>query len=249
MASAALASIATLTAATTATAAVFVSPFSTPPTPPDRNDIFAAEFIEIDGSTDANPEWSFWNDPTGSTQGNRFLRIAMDLRTTGTAQFDVNGIGPSPGAYNVLGSNSTSNGVLTLDSDGWENTLTGSNQVNIGNGNTRTPENGFTSGGIVNWVMLLPDSSSIAAPVQPDNATNERAVAFGFSWEDNNNNNIVDGGDIVSGLYTVTADTFAEMDTVGELNAAVAAIPEPNFGFAAVLFFACTLAVRRRRSF
>lgn len=224
----------------TSQAAVVVAEYSDPPAPPNRNDVFNDEFISIDGAANVNPIWSFWNSPTEADVDNRYLRFRFDLRTT---QYDFDAAGGSgQDTYNVLGTNSTSNLILTQDSDGWANTLRGSNTIDFGTPGTGVPIDGLTSGGTLNWVMIRPDNSSDAAP---DLGGGERAVAFAFTWDDANMNNIIDAGDTFLGKYAVTADTFAEIDTVGELNAAV--IPEPNTFAMCLGSVALLLSVRRRR--
>ncbi|MEM6886336.1 MAG: PEP-CTERM sorting domain-containing protein [Verrucomicrobiota bacterium] len=227
---------------TNANAAVIVAEYSESSAVSGRNDIFAGEFLEIDAGADANPVWSFYTAETG---GSRYVRFRFDVRTTIGDQFDFDtGGGAGFDTYNTLGTNSNpANPILTLGTDGWANTLAGSTTIDFRNNGTGAPINGLAGGGITNWVMFRPDNASTAAP---DLGSGERAVAFGFTWDDVNTSSTIDAGDKFGGLYLVTADTFAEMDTVGELNAAVAAIPEPST-FALICTGIFGLAFLRRR--
>ena len=172
----------------------------------------------------------------GDNASNDFVRIRTDLRSN-NGQI-VLGIGGGWGTYTPLASNTDpANNFLSTPSDGWSTNWTAVSPAWFKS--QTAPIGGFSPG--LNWVMVRPDSLSTASPLQPDNQSfytdtgaetnalvQQRAVAIGFIWTDVNKNDLFDNGDVFSSRWAISADTFAEMDTVTELNAIAVANNQPK---------------------
>ena len=154
------------------------------------------------------------NISSGTTTG-RYTRYRIDLRYSGL--FSAQG----GSAYDVTGGTN----MWLTDSGGWNNTTgLGGGSFNMGSGNFSTSNpaaNGFTANdgtGVeeINWMLTSSENPGLGLA---------GAVAWGVLWTDTNSNAIIDAGDTLSLKYVLGADTFAEIDTAAELNAAVGNAP------------------------
>jgi hypothetical protein len=164
-----------------------------------------------DPAINANPVWSLM-----SSGGKRYVRFRMDLRT---GQNNVN-IHSAAGNNSKLYNPSTGTNVFQISGlgGGFLNTLREGNAVASFATSSGVTANGWTANdGIgpekINWLMVRPDDSSTASPIQ--------AVALGFLWTDTDLDGKISSGDVIALKYGVTATSFEEIDTADKLDAAV----------------------------
>jgi len=189
------------------------------------------------------------NLTTGEGGGQRYVRLVLDLRDSNWSfpNIAVHSTVPDGNIYSPASGTDLFQASGT--GGGWDGTLAGVTSVQFASGATssypKNPINGWTAndgsgmlGHVVNWIML--NSGDPAMP--PGNS----AVAIGFIWEDKDNTGKVSVGDQVILKYAITADSFAEMNTVEKLELFV--IPEPATGMLLLMGgLAVCLAMRRRR--
>lgn len=234
-----------------ASAALILIPYVQDPTKP-----VGEQWVHLAGGESTS--WTIANTyvwamdfRTSAGGGTRYLRATLDMRDVSWANPRVHvNIGTTPGdVYNP--SSGTALFQASGTGGGWDGTLAGVTAAQFAYGPTssypKNPINGWTDndgsgmlGEIVNWVMLKPDGSADA----PTIVTNP-AIALGFIWEDIDNSGKVSMGDQVILKYAITADLFAEMNTVEKLEMFI--IPEPATGMFLIGGLAALLAGRRRR--
>jgi hypothetical protein len=188
----------------------------------------------LDGSY--NQQISLWS---AASYGLRYTRFVIDLRQKGriTSQ-NRNYYLPSTGGS--LWQSTT--GTWTENSDNEQHQV----QLALSQftaGSSSRPTNGFSPSivgrpEVINWTLIMPEKNRLGSA---------NAIALGVIWIDTNQDGRIDSSDAIAFKYAVGADTFAEMDSVAELNAAVphvvtatpsatpsatpvhtAEIPEPN---------------------
>lgn len=182
----------------------------------------------LDGSY--NQQISLWSS---GSYGLRYARFNIDLRQKGR-------ISPQGSSYYLptsggsLWQSSSGSWTENLGNEGFEVQLA-LRKIQEGS----VPTNGFspsTAGSpeVINWTLIMPEHNRLGSA---------NAIALGVIWIDTNQDGRIDSSDVIAFKYAVGADTFAEMDSVAELNAAVpqvvtatptatpvhtAEIPEPN---------------------
>ncbi|VGO16247.1 hypothetical protein PDESU_04838 [Pontiella desulfatans] len=84
------------------------------------------------------------------------------------------------------------------------------------------PRNGFNIG--LNWVLVgSTDGPGIGRATDSSGAG---VYAIGIVWDDVDADGYIDAGDHLYLRYVLGADSFSEIDTTAELNAAIEAVPE-----------------------
>ncbi|VGO16246.1 hypothetical protein PDESU_04837 [Pontiella desulfatans] len=165
-----------------------------------------------------NPQYGIFtgNTPTGNT---RLFRLKADLRggqnemipQAGTALVPTTG-----GIWNAdLWSNvqSGNQAYARFSAENWPDDA---NTSDLG-----TPQNGFSEG--LNWALFgATDGSGIGSAVDSVGAG---VYAVCIVWNDLDSDGNIDTGDNLYLRYILGADSFSEIDTTAELNAA---IPEPG---------------------
>ena len=160
----------------------------------------------LDGSY--NQQISLWSS---GSYGLRYARFNIDLRQKGR-------IAPQGSSYYLptsggsLWQSSSGSWTENLGNEGFEVQLA-LRKIQEGS----VPTNGFspsTAGSpeVINWTLIMPEHNRLGSA---------NAIALGVLWVDNNRNSLLDPSDAIAFKYAVGADTFAEMDSVAELNATV----------------------------
>ena len=195
-----------------------------------------------------NPQQATYesNATTGNT---RYSRFQTDLRG-GQNEFKLQaGSYVAPTGYdsdtNADAWNVTSwanslidpnNGAfLRMSSENWPDD---GNTTDIG-----TPWHGFQEG--LNWALTASNDSSTLGSATVGSL---EVYAVGIVWSDLDEDGNIDSGDQLYLRYLLGADTFAEIDTLAKLNAAVS-VPEPDtYALFAGLLGLSYVMVRRRRA-
>ncbi|WP_136081751.1 fibronectin type III domain-containing protein [Pontiella desulfatans] len=147
-----------------------------------------------------------------AADGSRYTRARIDLRNSGSLfgqGYSFNEI--DGGGYQWL----VGSGTFST------NQTQGSSAAMCSSGSPKTsgtPGNGWTANDgtgaeEINWCMSGEEGGT--------DLGSAGVIAWGLIWTDVNANDAMDPGDIVSVKYVVGADTFAEIDTVAELEAAI----------------------------
>jgi len=176
-----------------------------------------------------------------TTGGTHIADFVLDMRIASLSRQDVRSGGTGFGLYDPAAG--TNDYQATGSGGGFLNTLQAILIADMTN-TIEQPTNGWVADNPstplleVNWLMMEPDNASQTVNGGID------AVALGFVWTDVGTLNEMDAADTVALHYGVYADTFAEIDTVVELDAAVW-VPEP--GVASLLAAGGLLVATRRR--
>ncbi len=185
----------------------------------------------------------------GDGGGSRYMRVKIDLRSISAApKILMMALTPPGDIYSPA--SGTDLFLASGSGGGWDGTLEGITSAQFASGSAsypKNPINGWTAndgsgmlGEVVNWIMLKPPSGD--APAMPPG---NLAVALGFIWEDKDNTGKVSAGDQVILKYAITADSFAEMNTVEKLEMFI--IPEPATGIFLIGGLMLLTGRRRRR--